>query len=303
MRLKAYRIPMNNSATENNGDSLGQQVNDGCHAVPSIKAFSLVELLIVISIMAVLSSLLSPSLSRMMNTSQVLSCARNEKVIGAAFGIYSSDHDDALPAPNDAVNTWDNYLGIYDGRDLDLVVDDLANKNTERKEIKKHFEVEGLKEVHQLYSCPTDERYLSTALNPALRSYTVNNGELNDAEWSQWRGPIQSGYQVSEAASQKAPWSMRLSSINRPDTAILMTEGSSDLLGHNTGAFTSPKMTKAALKDMELDKHGTPLALNYLFADGHVSFLLFLETGKEGENLWDNPGSNRVDGTLWDCRD
>jgi prepilin-type N-terminal cleavage/methylation domain-containing protein len=60
-------------------------------------SFSLVELLVVISILAVLMSILSPSLRRMSHTSGDLKCSNNLKNIGVGYSIYADDHNDYYP--------------------------------------------------------------------------------------------------------------------------------------------------------------------------------------------------------------
>jgi len=61
--------------------------------------FSLIELLIVIAIMAILSSLLLPALSKAKGTAQQIHCASNMKTMGQLFSMYSNDYDNYLIPP------------------------------------------------------------------------------------------------------------------------------------------------------------------------------------------------------------
>jgi competence protein ComGC len=63
----------------------------------SLKPFSLVELIIVIAIIAVLMTLLAPSLSRLLNQSTLVNCRHHLKEIGIIVFVYSEDHNDIYP--------------------------------------------------------------------------------------------------------------------------------------------------------------------------------------------------------------
>ncbi|GIW75895.1 MAG: hypothetical protein KatS3mg104_0958 [Phycisphaerae bacterium] len=71
--------------------------------VRSFKAFTLVELLVVIGIIAVLISILLPALSRVRNQSQLVKCAAQMRNFSNAVHMYASENKDALPPFR-----WDN---------------------------------------------------------------------------------------------------------------------------------------------------------------------------------------------------
>ena len=60
-------------------------------------AFSLIELLIVIAIIAVLAALLLPTLSSAKQRAQSLECVANLSALGRAFAVYSLDNDNVFP--------------------------------------------------------------------------------------------------------------------------------------------------------------------------------------------------------------
>ena len=70
-------------------------------------AFTLVELLVVIGIIALLISVLLPSLNKARQSANSLSCQAKMRQIGQAMNIYANEHKDSLP-----VGTWD---GVMDG--------------------------------------------------------------------------------------------------------------------------------------------------------------------------------------------
>jgi len=87
-----------------------------------ITAFSLVELLVVVAIIAVLASLLLPALSRAQDKARSAQCVNNLRQWGLAFRQYTDDNTDFLPrrgqgvqplAQIDRPEDWFNALPPY----------------------------------------------------------------------------------------------------------------------------------------------------------------------------------------------
>ena len=72
-------------------------------------AFTLIELLVVIAIIAILASLLLPSLSRATEAARVTVCKSNQGQLMKAFLMFSHDHNDSLPG-----NFWDRANRDYE---------------------------------------------------------------------------------------------------------------------------------------------------------------------------------------------
>jgi prepilin-type N-terminal cleavage/methylation domain-containing protein/prepilin-type processing-associated H-X9-DG protein len=84
------------------------------------RAFTLVELLVVIGIIALLISILLPSLAKARVAAQLLACSSNLRQIGLALQGYASDYKGTLPAavyfgPSDKGLSWDDHLLPYLG--------------------------------------------------------------------------------------------------------------------------------------------------------------------------------------------
>jgi prepilin-type N-terminal cleavage/methylation domain-containing protein len=67
------------------------------------RAFTLIELLVVVAIIAILASMLMPSLNKAKNHAAEVTDLNNLKQIMVALHVYCSDSGDVLPPPN-----WDN---------------------------------------------------------------------------------------------------------------------------------------------------------------------------------------------------
>jgi prepilin-type N-terminal cleavage/methylation domain-containing protein len=75
-------------------------------------AFTLIELLTVISIIAVLAALVFPIMGRMRETSNRTQCISNVRQLGAAMKTYAGENDQIYPYTQtpDFKDTWDNLL-------------------------------------------------------------------------------------------------------------------------------------------------------------------------------------------------
>ncbi len=89
----------------------------------SRSAFTLIELLVVIAIIALLITILTPSLNQAKELARRAICAGNLRNLGAAITLYTADQSDHLPQAGGKgthVITWDSALLIHhymDGND------------------------------------------------------------------------------------------------------------------------------------------------------------------------------------------
>jgi prepilin-type N-terminal cleavage/methylation domain-containing protein/prepilin-type processing-associated H-X9-DG protein len=78
--------------------------------VSTRRAFTLVELLVVIGILVVLIALLLPSIGRAREQTRRTACASNQRTLGQALFMYANTYKDRLPNGNPKF-VWVDYLG------------------------------------------------------------------------------------------------------------------------------------------------------------------------------------------------
>jgi prepilin-type N-terminal cleavage/methylation domain-containing protein len=85
-----------------------------------LRAFTLIELLTVIAVIAILASLLLPSLGKTKAKAQRIACLNNQKQIGLSFTLWAGDHNDKFPSTVDVeeggsktrLETWQHFLTL-----------------------------------------------------------------------------------------------------------------------------------------------------------------------------------------------
>jgi prepilin-type N-terminal cleavage/methylation domain-containing protein/prepilin-type processing-associated H-X9-DG protein len=154
-------------------------------------AFTLVELLIVIAIIAILSSLLLPALKKAKEQAKTISCSQNLKQIGVLTGIYCGDYNGCSPSPRN-----DNNLSMGMGRYW-------PGRLVEQKLV---FSYEEWRNNHTLFWCPSDSVGAEDGVTNCLSGYLSVCVDLYKSNYANWDG-------------------VRLSSIKDPSGLGLVVDG------------------------------------------------------------------------------
>ena len=258
-------------------------------------SFSLVELLIVIAILAILSSLLSPALKTALETGRVIHCANQLKGLSIAQGLYIGNNDEYYtPVATGLSVTWDDLLSPYDGRNLSNT--QIGWNYFSHDSMSSQY----LKNSSQGYICPSEKNeYLLNGLGAPdhmiLKTYAINGeGSTNN--------PATPPSGISNYPSDTMP-ALSKKSFQVPDSSgtILLSGLVTSYRRNRVGAIASNAnhgLTRSARNnynssntgdtgglDHRIIPHGNDNMWNYLFCDGHVELLFTLDTISP-RNMW-----------------
>jgi prepilin-type N-terminal cleavage/methylation domain-containing protein/prepilin-type processing-associated H-X9-DG protein len=241
------------------------------HSATVRDAFTLVELLVVIGIIALLISILLPSLNKARAAAQAVACASNMRQIGLAMTMYTNDHKGMLPyayiataSPATQV-TWDDLLNKYFGGNFTDAEKDLGIPQR----------------PVNVVLCPTDPFTQRADFSPTSveqpRSYAVPH------MWPSGTTPVNATqismtlFDRSEAATPN-PFmrSFKITDVKAAETLLLVEKPSVNNILGNISDSTAYSPYSQALNDTLTPVHSKKW--NYLFADAHVERLTPRET-------------------------
>ena len=243
------------------------------------RGFTLIELLVVIAIIAVLLSVLLPSLGKVKEHAKRISCASRLRGIGAGWRVYAQNNDGKVAAQmvhykaaplSDAQYAaelpWQSYLAVRN------------RVFTEPMQLAALF-MEGIVETAEVFYC--NSQY-SMATSGYQRDYTYNYyTEKGRYEWGTY---IPAGdTHVRASYNYWMYGKQRLDDLHASKAVTVNNLQHYDVVPHRKN-------------------RKTPLGINALFADGHVNFCsdpaIFDEALWNPQGAWDwehGPGNNRAE--------
>ena len=204
------------------------------------RAFTLIELLVVIAIIAILASMLLPTLNRAREVAKGIACTSNMKQIGMAVLNYTNDFNSCLPNP-----------GVY-GWDYQLYPPGVANTVYIPGTLYQKF---------RLMKCPSDNvvrdkvDYAGTALaTPGTpRSYQAN-GYL----WDTSASAKSSGFTAGRYLNCKIPPSNAISLAERFHQVAVVRGGSlTNMYSSSTSFFAHRNQCTYLFVDLHVAKMTT----------------------------------------------
>jgi prepilin-type N-terminal cleavage/methylation domain-containing protein/prepilin-type processing-associated H-X9-DG protein len=221
---------------------------------PAHGAFTLVELLVVIVIIAVLASLLLPAVSRGKAHAQTIACANNLRQLQLCWHMYADDNDDVM-TPNNFV-----YMVTSNGSVLD---EDEMSWCTTLAPLDTNAISDATSLLFQynrspaIYHCPSDHSTVTGHPNLLRnRSYNMSNSINCSSDPNHFR---------------------KYNEINAPSALFVFIDTDADEIWDTTFGVTSiGSYYQDDWIDIPADRHNTR-SCDMTFADGHS------ETWKWGE--------------------
>lgn len=177
---------------------------------PSRSAFTLMELLVTVTIIAILASLLLPVIGIVRDSARTAACASNLRQIGAAGVAYAADNNGLNYPTKMTCYTWDTASG-GDNYDLKWSFDFLgeyllANANKGAA---------GASRVREVYTCPQARSLLK--ITQWASSYGNNASVHPKLEWY-------AGGNLADPHRQNSWRRIKLGSVPRPSETISMMD-------------------------------------------------------------------------------
>jgi prepilin-type N-terminal cleavage/methylation domain-containing protein/prepilin-type processing-associated H-X9-DG protein len=278
----------------------------------SCAAFTLIEMLVVIAIMALLMSLLVPGLSSARGVAARMGCASNMKQIGTAFMAYTAEHEGRFPSSvasgsgsSYKVIGWDDQLAPYDGR---------GELSDEVKEIPFLNPNNYTGENARLYKCPaspyhdTQPGYRISYVAHATTPMDPNTGERRWGSYT--RGIVTGGNKDDYANDQEVIRSLSSFEIPTPARSILLFEWHVYFHDMGSGPISWLQKVQAAHADSlntgwfptleDQWVHGKLYKMNFLFADGSVRYMHMQDTVDPDKVWYSDPGE--AGNGMWECQ-
>ena len=228
------------------------------------KGFTLIELLVVIAIIALLLSVLIPSLNKVKMRAKTIVCTVNCKTMATAWGSYAAENDEALVSsftgystyfnelqyePLLCPNPWIGWAGYQN---------DSADNQKRQTQAIQQGKLYPYLETTSVYHCPASKKY-------ELRCYSI---------------PDLLGNPFTEGASYMGDMKpvIKMTQVKSPSSRIVFLDEGYATFGGYTIYYHQPKWW-----DLPPIRHDNGVTLGFI--DGHADFYKWrdertIETGR-----------------------
>ncbi len=250
------------------------------------KAFSLIELMVVIAILSILASMLLPALKTAKRTAHAINCSNQMKQIGLGLAMYEGDYNGFLPAAMDdsiPVNAmWPSWQM--------QVAESIRYKIPGIVTYSSWGSPNEWSDKHSIFKCQEDEmkRTVNTSQYVGISSYAVNMEVM--ARYGT----------ISTNISGRTNGGVKVQMIPQPSTTLAVVERfiTPNTIGNSKYILTSSRpqaqsgyqfygINAGTLSDIRLTTSGVHSSgSNWLFCDGRVDKMRYADTIESGKNFW-----------------
>ena len=256
----------------------------------STNKFTLIEILVVVAIIGILTSLLLPALSSARDKAKLATCKSNLKQMNIAYVLFAEDNDDYYPTDGWHLS-WSDKLADYDGRTV--AYSDLYT-NTAIKASRSNAGI---------YACPSDDiqRFYGTDPDALTLSYSpsyLSGGHgSNPKIYASSRGII--GDYNYGGSTGRINRSLKIADINQQSETLMTFEymETQRCLGRKDKSIIS---TSALINNPDRIPHDGLTKSNFLFVEGHVESLSYFQTMQKLDGGMGS-ASDQIN-TMWDSQ-